>query len=274
MTETKPADEEKAAGDEITWFDKKDAEGIPIPKTKPDTSTDQPSEEIIALDTNEEMDMEEEPAESITPMPEIVDENITWHAPPLSEEEFEEFEALEGSDEEAEDVIKTVAIIEHYEETDEIEGFSDSNATDEFEAEDVVIEIQEDTVEIAEEAIPETMDEAVEEEDFELTPQPEPKEQIQIETAAEEISPFRDAPSNALRVWEAKRKSSLYETVKAWCAEENVKFVWDASESYTLDKDIFINGTFKNALNILFSKGLTNAPQYTLIEDGAYEFSC
>ncbi len=79
------------------------------------------------------------------------------------------------------------------------------------------------------------------------------------------------APSNNTIVWEADRGTNLRLLLTKWCKEENIKFVWDTDESYKLDKDIFISGTFKSAIEIVFSKGLEDAPLYSLPENGTYE---
>ncbi len=92
-----------------------------------------------------------------------------------------------------------------------------------------------------------------------------------MEMASIDTEPFRRGPSNTLQVWQAKRKKNLHKILEDWCAEENIKLVWNAPDEYKLNKDILINGTFKNAIGILFSKGLDRAPEYILIEDMGYE---
>ncbi|PCJ99016.1 MAG: hypothetical protein COA45_06110 [Zetaproteobacteria bacterium] len=83
-------------------------------------------------------------------------------------------------------------------------------------------------------------------------------------------SSLRVAPSNTIEIWEANRKSNLRTILNKWSAQENIELVWDASENYTLDKDIFISGTFKNAIDILFSKGLNASPKYALAQTPSY----
>ncbi len=88
-----------------------------------------------------------------------------------------------------------------------------------------------------------------------------------------EIFSFRKKPSDEIRIWEASRGRDLEQILEEWSKEENVKFVWNLSENYKIDKDIYVSGTFKNAVSILFSKGVKNAPKYILLEDATYELS-
>lgn len=93
------------------------------------------------------------------------------------------------------------------------------------------------------------------------------------EATAKEIPPlsdFRAEPSNTIQIWEANRKSNLYRTLKKWSEKENIELIWDASENYTLNKDVFISGTFQSAIDILFSKGLKNPPKYSLAQTKPY----
>lgn len=82
----------------------------------------------------------------------------------------------------------------------------------------------------------------------------------------EPSSHFRDVPSNKIRIWEAKRNSNLQKILAEWSAKERVPLKWDTTEKYTLDYDVFISGTFQNAIDILFKKGLKSAPKYALSE--------
>ena len=78
-------------------------------------------------------------------------------------------------------------------------------------------------------------------------------------------------PSNKIKVWEAKRGSDLKNVLEKWAQEEDVPLIWNASESYVLDKNVFINGTFKNAAHILFSQGLKNPPKHIFLEEPSRE---
>ncbi len=82
----------------------------------------------------------------------------------------------------------------------------------------------------------------------------------------EPSSHFREVPSNKIRIWEAKENSNLQKVLIEWSAKERVPFAWNATEKYVLDYDVFISGTYQNAIDILFKKGLKRAPEYALSE--------
>ena len=77
---------------------------------------------------------------------------------------------------------------------------------------------------------------------------------------------FREEPSNKILIWQAKRSSNLKDILAEWSEKERVSFVWEAKDDYVLDYDVFISGTYKNAIDILFKKGLKRAPKYVLSE--------
>ena len=81
---------------------------------------------------------------------------------------------------------------------------------------------------------------------------------------------YSNSPSKSVVLWEAKRGMSLYDVVQEWSAKENVKLVWNARPNYELESNILIKGTFENAIGVLFSKGLRNAPEFVVSEDGQY----
>ncbi|PCI55392.1 MAG: hypothetical protein COB36_07145 [Alphaproteobacteria bacterium] len=83
-------------------------------------------------------------------------------------------------------------------------------------------------------------------------------------------SSFRIQPSDTIKIWEAGRKSNLQKILRQWSEKENIELVWNASENYVLDKDVFISGTFKNAIDILFSKGVKNPPKHILAQTPSY----
>ncbi len=75
-------------------------------------------------------------------------------------------------------------------------------------------------------------------------------------------------PSNRNIVWEAKKGKALYDILAQWCEEENVDLVWNLdNKDIELSSNIFINGTFKNAVDVLLSKGVKNAPQHQISLD-------
>ncbi len=85
-----------------------------------------------------------------------------------------------------------------------------------------------------------------------------------------EESKYRLKPSDKIQIWEARRGDDLKDIVVKWCNKENIELIWKLSKEYTISKDIFINGTFKNAIDILFSNGINNAPEYSLEHDAGY----
>ncbi len=82
---------------------------------------------------------------------------------------------------------------------------------------------------------------------------------------------LRNAPSNNIKIWEAKRGSSLEKIVTKWCDQEKIKLTWSLPDDRKISKDIFISGTFKNAINVLLSKGVENIPEYSLNKTPNYE---
>ena len=81
----------------------------------------------------------------------------------------------------------------------------------------------------------------------------------------------REQPSNKIKLWEAKSGQNLKEIIEKWSAEENIHLVWDAMENYEISQKTIINGTFKNAVDVLFTKGVKDAPVYSLTEAPVYE---
>ncbi len=81
---------------------------------------------------------------------------------------------------------------------------------------------------------------------------------------------YRTAPSGEIEVWEAKRGSDLREIAQRWSEIENVELIWDTEESYEIRQNVLINGTFRNAIEVLFSKGVRNGPDYTITETPSY----
>ncbi len=84
-----------------------------------------------------------------------------------------------------------------------------------------------------------------------------------------QFSGFRDVPSNKIRIWKARSNDDLQKVLTEWSKKENVPLIWEASGKYILDYDVFISGTYKNAVSIMFKKGLKKAPEY-VINDSPY----
>lgn len=71
-------------------------------------------------------------------------------------------------------------------------------------------------------------------------------------------------PKADIHVWQAKKGKDLKHVLTRWSVVENVELDWAAKKDYTLNKDIFVSGTFDNALDILFSRGVQSPPEYDL----------
>ncbi len=78
----------------------------------------------------------------------------------------------------------------------------------------------------------------------------------------------KPAPSNKNIVWEGKKGKDLYKILSQWSEEENIEFVWNHKDkNIELSSNIFVNGSFKNAVDVLLSKGVKNAPDYEITLD-------
>ncbi|MCB9975028.1 MAG: TcpQ domain-containing protein [Rhodospirillales bacterium] len=65
------------------------------------------------------------------------------------------------------------------------------------------------------------------------------------------------------RIWEAKRGSSLRETLDAWASQANVTLTWNAQEDFKLNSSIMFSGPFDNAVKVLFAQAVKNGPAHT-----------
>lgn len=93
----------------------------------------------------------------------------------------------------------------------------------------------------------------------------------EIAPAAQDTnSIFRSQPSGDIIVWEARKGANVRRVLEKWAQTENVDFSWAGSEKYKVNKDVFISGTFSNAVEILLSTSVNNAPQYSFSQDNAY----
>lgn len=99
------------------------------------------------------------------------------------------------------------------------------------------------------------------------------------ENAAKAVTPqkrhksthsLRTAPSNTVDIWTAHRTARLKDVLKAWSAKENIDFQWDVKKRVKMNKEIYVNGTFENALKIVFSRGIDETLEYSLTKDGQY----
>ncbi len=94
----------------------------------------------------------------------------------------------------------------------------------------------------------------------------ESSQEISDLTTSEHTSPasFRTIESGEIRIWRAEKGNKLEDILQEWSSTENVELIWNQDNNTELDKDVFISGTFQNAIDVLFSKGLKQAPKYRL----------
>lgn len=107
-----------------------------------------------------------------------------------------------------------------------------------------------------------------------LVPAPEaaPPSEAALESAKTEPASQQEAASPQLsqpRIWEAKRGSSLKDTLDSWSKQANVTLNWQAQDDVKLNSDILISGTFDNAIKVLFAQAVKKGPGHTLKTDGA-----
>lgn len=107
-----------------------------------------------------------------------------------------------------------------------------------------------------------------------LAPAPEaaPPSEAALESAKTEPASQQEAASPQLsqpRIWEAKRGSSLKDTLDSWSKQANVTLNWQAQDDVKLNSDILISGTFDNAIKVLFAQAVKKGPGHTLKTDGA-----
>lgn len=80
-----------------------------------------------------------------------------------------------------------------------------------------------------------------------------------------------DAPQDVL-IWQVEKGSDLRKTMTKWCEQQNIELLWSNASEFALEKDVFISGTFENAVEVLFSKGLNDAPEYSILTEPHYIF--
>ncbi len=154
-------------------------------------------------------------------------------------------------------------------------------------ADELASEIEEDTVSLKIVEIPavlenevaesEALDQSVVEEKTEedlASIMPAAVENV-IQSVQEEITPETDAhrtePSNEIRLWTAKNGQNLKALIEEWSTQENIHLVWNAPDDYEISKKTIINGTFKNAVDVLLTQGVKNAPKYSVAQTPEYE---
>lgn len=82
-----------------------------------------------------------------------------------------------------------------------------------------------------------------------------------VEVSAED-SPFRFQPSGEILVWEARKGARVKRVLEKWAKTENIDFSWVGPADSKIDKDVFISGTFSNAVDILMDTSVNNPPKY------------
>ncbi len=100
-----------------------------------------------------------------------------------------------------------------------------------------------------------------------VAPAPEaaPPSETALESAKTEPASNESAPQlSQPRIWEAKRGSSLKETLDSWSKQANVTLTWQAQDDVKLNSDILISGTFDNAVKVLFAQAVKKGPTHTL----------
>ncbi len=91
---------------------------------------------------------------------------------------------------------------------------------------------------------------------------------IEIEEKA--VRTFRSQPSGELLVWEARKGANVKKIIKKWAKKENIELIWHGDRNYRVDKDVFISGTFSNAIEILLTTSVDHAPSYQFNDDPDY----
>lgn len=65
-----------------------------------------------------------------------------------------------------------------------------------------------------------------------------------------------DANTEEHTEWRVRQGDSLKETLGAWSRKANVELLWSADHDYTIEADITVNGSFKNAVETVIDRGL------------------
>lgn len=91
-----------------------------------------------------------------------------------------------------------------------------------------------------------------------------------IEKPTEAIRTFRSHPSQKLLVWEARKGKNVKDILQHWAEIENIEYSWHGSDDFEVNKDVFISGTFSNAVEILLSTSVKNPPSYRFNEAPHY----
>lgn len=72
---------------------------------------------------------------------------------------------------------------------------------------------------------------------------------------------------HTITTWEASAGTPLKEILQDWTSKAGLRLIWSADENYTVDKDLMVEDTFRNALQVLTGQGLkeNRQPLSTLV---------
>lgn len=97
-------------------------------------------------------------------------------------------------------------------------------------------------------------------------------EKIEMASVKQEVAAKVDQEQtdSQPRIWEAKQGDSLKKILSDWSNQANVELNWGAAHDYPLSSNVFINGTYSNAVKILFTHGFDKgeAPAHRLSDAG------
>lgn len=94
-----------------------------------------------------------------------------------------------------------------------------------------------------------------------------PPPERNIEPAAPAQDRLTLAKVNAdLRVWKADSGNNVKRLLEKWSKELGVTLDWQGDDKVKLKQNVLINGTFKNALKILFDQDTVKSMDYDLVE--------
>ncbi|MDH5722452.1 MAG: TcpQ domain-containing protein [Alphaproteobacteria bacterium] len=116
------------------------------------------------------------------------------------------------------------------------------------------------------EAMPETKTEPYTE-DITFNPPPSPAQNKAKEAPLPTEQKTTLARVNSkMHVWNANSGNNVKALLEKWSSELDVKLDWQADKKITLKQNVLINGTFGNALKILFDQDTVKNLDYDLVE--------
>lgn len=189
--------------------------------------------------------------------PENIVEDITWNERQMADV------ALAESDNQA-DLVGQPATL-----GDAVQAAEDSviEIVDDIYADNDEMGVSLDAVPEAEVATPVLSPERIEQTFNELEEQDVFSDEALVDIAKQAEGSFRAQASGDILVWEVAKGSDVQRILEKWAKKENIEFSWNGDQNYTVDKDVFISGTFSHAIDVLMSTSVRNAPAYTLSEE-------